>query len=114
MDHPVVFSNELFLDRQNNIPVFTVPMTLVALVFLMTTDVGGGLARVDEPSYPEKQVTSWHTWSLLVTPELVTTNMCRPGGCGRTKRYLIGTRRPTEKHHMWSRQKLMTKSRRTR
>ena len=62
MDHPLVFSNELFLDRQNNIPVFTVPMTLVALVFLMTTDVGGGLARVDEPSYPEKQVTSWHTW----------------------------------------------------
>ena len=31
------------------------PMTLVALVFLLTTDVGGGLARVDEPSYPEKQ-----------------------------------------------------------
>ena len=31
------------------------PMTLVALVLLMTTDVGGGLARVDEPSYPEKQ-----------------------------------------------------------
>ena len=55
MCHPVVFSNELFLDRQNNIPVFTVPMTLVALVLLMTTDVGGGLARVDEPSYPEKQ-----------------------------------------------------------
>lgn len=31
------------------------PMTLVALVFLLTTDVGGGLVRVDEPSYPEKQ-----------------------------------------------------------
>ena len=30
-------------------------MTLVALVLLMTTDIGGGLARVDEPSYPEKQ-----------------------------------------------------------
>ena len=40
---------------QNHIPVFTVPMTLVALVLLMTTDVGGGLVRVEEPSYPEKQ-----------------------------------------------------------
>jgi hypothetical protein len=30
-------------------------MTVVALVFLLTSDVSGRLTRVEDPSYPEKQ-----------------------------------------------------------
>ncbi|TRY69135.1 hypothetical protein TCAL_02513 [Tigriopus californicus] len=47
------------MTETNNIPVFTVPMTLVTLVFLLTTDVRGVLHRVVDPSYPEKQSYQW-------------------------------------------------------
>lgn len=47
------------MTETNNIPVFTVPMTLVTLVFLLTTDVRGNLHRVEDPSYPEKQSYQW-------------------------------------------------------
>lgn len=48
---------------QNHLPVFTVPFTLVGLVFLLTSDEGGALHRVagHEESYPEKQSYTWWT-----------------------------------------------------
>lgn len=36
-------------------------MTLVTLVFLLTTNQKGSLHRVTEPSYPEKQSYVWFT-----------------------------------------------------
>ena len=51
---------KLLTSFQNNIPVFTVPMTLVTLVFLLTSDSSGrNLVRVSDPSYPEKQTYNW-------------------------------------------------------
>ncbi len=39
----------------SGIPVFTVPMVLTSLVLILASDEAGGLARVAEPSYPERQ-----------------------------------------------------------
>ena len=41
---------------QNQLPVFTLPMTLSTLVVLLTSQARGGqLARTREMSYPERQ-----------------------------------------------------------
>jgi hypothetical protein len=49
------------LQFQNNIPVFTMPMTLVTLVMITVSDTRGLLYRVEDMSYPEKQAYDWHT-----------------------------------------------------
>ena len=51
----------LLIRFQNNIPVFTVPMTVVSLVFLLTTNNAGTLHKTTDPSYPEKQSYLWFT-----------------------------------------------------
>ena len=64
------------LSFQNNIPVFTVPMTVVALVFLLTTDQRGVLHRVTDGSYPEKQSYQWWTKERKIPQK---DNMVRAG-----------------------------------
>eukprot|EP00093_Oithona_nana_P013120 13120.XXX_98632_94413_1 [CDS] Oithona nana genome sequencing. len=52
---------------QSNIPVFTMPMTLVTLVLINVTDKRGLLYRVEDMSYPEKQAYEWHTRTKVET-----------------------------------------------
>ena len=52
---------------QANIPVFTMPMTLVTLVLINVTDKRGLLYRVEDMSYPEKQAYEWHTRTKVDT-----------------------------------------------
>ena len=52
---------------QNNVPVFTLPMTLVTLVLINVSDARGNLYRVEDPSYPEKQSYQWHTRTKVPT-----------------------------------------------
>ncbi len=54
-------ASQIITFLQNNIPVFTVPMTLMTLVTLAVTDERRLLYRVEEMSYPEKQAYQWHT-----------------------------------------------------
>jgi len=55
---------------QHNVPVFTLPMTLVTLVLINVTDTRGNLYRVEDMSYPEKQSYQWHTRSRVNTKDL--------------------------------------------
>ena len=57
----VQFALRANMTLQNNIPVFTVPMTLVGLVFLLASNQSGSIYRVRDPSYPEKQAYLWFT-----------------------------------------------------
>jgi len=49
------------ITKKVNVPVFTLPMTLVTLVLINVTDERGRLYRVEDMSYPEKQSYQWHT-----------------------------------------------------
>ena len=51
-----VILRETLYFLQNQLPVFTLPMTLSTLVLLLTSQARGGqLARTPEMSYPERQ-----------------------------------------------------------
>ena len=55
---------------QVNVPVFTLPMTLVTLVLINVTDERGRLYRVEDMSYPEKQSYQWHTSMRVKTTKV--------------------------------------------
>ena len=55
------FALRVNMTLQNNIPVFTMPKTLVVLVFLLASNQSGSLHRVgEEASYPEKQAITFY------------------------------------------------------
>ena len=60
----------LWVCFQVNVPVFTLPMTLVTLVLINVTDERGRLYRVEDMSYPEKQSYQWHTSMRVKTTKV--------------------------------------------
>jgi hypothetical protein len=61
----------LWVCFQVNVPVFTLPMTLVTLVLINVTDERGRLYRVEDMSYPEKQSYQWHTSMRVKTTKVL-------------------------------------------